>query len=198
MHEKKVLSYSKKFFILQVIGLLLILNPIACDYDYCIDPIMSGHYINEETFIDYGEESPLPYLFKKKYVLDYISNSYGNIKKQVDFKRDFHMGFRNYPYRYGGKPEGTNFGLAVVFGHYPADSYKFNNHGPLFLVHGLEKSIAILFRDMDQTILVLNCLEKPCNVYNPDLIINYRELAEYRPLEVQIVYSASQHFSSYI
>ena len=156
--------------------------------------------MNDTYFEQYGGSRFYPYnninfLKKHYYYYPYEAwrNSYGNIIDKIDFKRDFHMGFRNYPYPHGGWDNGHNYGLAIVFGPHKADKYRIENVGYGFLVHGLDKSIVIIFRNYDQKILILNCLENPCDAINPTVTYSYNKLGQDQNLFVHIIYSAAKH-----
>ena len=204
MLGKKFLLHSRNMLILLLFGLALVLIPIKCDYDYCIDWRMQGFYLNEENFEQYKGWRPTYYgyhNFLKKVYYDHPytpwRNSYGNIKKEIDFKRDFHMGFRNHPYELdsGGHLLDLkyNFGTAIVFGPKKANKYRLQYFGEYFLVQGLEKSFVIIFNNYWQEILILNCLDKPCDVFNPTVAYYYNKLEEYKNLFIHIVYSAAGH-----
>ena len=204
MLEKKFSSHSRNTLTLVLFGLVLVIIPISCDYDYCIDWRMKGFYLEPENFEQYGGTGTnvLGYHnFLKKHYHDYPYSawreSYGNIIEKIDFKRDFHMGFRNYPYNrdYGGswKDFSFNFGLAIVFSPYKANKYRLENVGNYFLVEDLEKSIVIIFNNYYQQIHILNCLKTPCDTSNPTVYYPYNNLDENKNLFIHIVYSAAMH-----
>ena len=152
MLGKRLLLHSRNILILLLLGLVFLLIPINCALDLCVDWRMKGYYMNDTYFEQYGGSRFYPYnninfLKKHYYYYPYEAwrNSYGNIIDKIDFKRDFHMGFRNYPYPHGGWDNGHNYGLAIVFGPHKADKYRIENVGYGFLVHGLDKSIVIIF-----------------------------------------------------
>jgi hypothetical protein len=200
MFGKGLFSNSRNILILILFGLILLIFPINCDYDYCKDWRMKGFYMNDTYFEQYGGSRFYPYYYinflkKHYYFYPYEAwrDSYGNIIDKIDFKRDFHMGFRNRPYPHGGSDNGYNFGVAIVFGPHKANKYRLENTGPDFLVQGLDKSLVIIFRNFDQQILVLNCLDKPCDIKNPAFPYFYNKLGQDKYLFVHIIYSAAEH-----
>ena len=117
---------------------------------------------------------------------------YGNIIKQIDFKRDFHLGLRNIPFQDDYYPFGYNYGLAVVFGAYKAYDYKIKYSDNHFVVYGLEKSFVIFFRFLERKILIYNCLKNTCSE-RPTKEIQFPQLSQSQALNVHILYYASSH-----
>ena len=188
-----------------VIGLILIINPIICEYDLCVDYRMKGFYLNSTTFKQYGIRTPdqrkynqnYYYFLKKvdyKFPYQYVRDCYGNTINKIDFKRDFHMGFRSKPLYEDCCWFGKNYGLAIVFGEYEAKSYKIDNDGPKFLVHGLDRSIVILLRYSDQSVVIVDCLKQVCDVDNAKNPIGYyNQISPSYNIYLHIIYRFAEH-----
>ena len=204
MLAKNIFSDPKKILIVFV-GLLFIINPINSKYDLCIQQEMKGYYLNSTTFKQYGGDNPpyIPYYYSNYYFLkkifyeypyQYARDCYGNIKEKIDFKRNFHMGFRSYPVNAGCCKNGKNYGLAIVLGEYKANSYIISNDGPEFLIQGLDKSIVILLKYEDHSVVIVDCLKQKCNIYDENNPIGYYNLiSPYHNIYLHIVYKASEH-----
>ena len=204
MSLKNIFSHPRNILIIFVIELLFIINPINSEYDLCIQHEMKGYYLNSTTFKQYGGNNPyIPYYYYNYYFLkkhyyfhpyEYARDCYGNLYEKIDFKRNFHMGFRSYPVNAGCCKYGVNYGLAIVLGEYEADSYKIYNDGPEFLIQGLDKSIVILLRYSDHSVVIVDCLKQECNIYDENNPIGYyNQISPYNNLYLHIVYRASEH-----
>ena len=100
MLQNKYQFNSLNFLILSLLFLVFIpINTV----DYCKDDRMQRYYITKNTFEQYGDYPPHnhyywpdyhSFLYKNYYVDTWKREGwaagYGNIKRQIDFKRDFH------------------------------------------------------------------------------------------------------------
>ena len=200
MIQKSFIFKPMNFTIIIVLGLIFAITPII-SANTCSQSDMTKYPLNDATFQQYGgwypDVTPIEnYYFFLKVFYDDIFNpwriSFGNIKDRIDFKRDFHLALRNTPLHWDFWL-GENYGIAVVLGRHTAYNYR-ANYGRYFLVHRLDKSIAIIFRFYDHSIRVYNCLKKECNLdKNPDYLQYYDGLSQSKNLDLHIIYSASDN-----
>lgn len=162
---------QKENFILSlIIGILLVITPISCDYP-CSDYNMEYEFIEDDTFKQFGTYLPNFYklrpvnsFLKKNYYVDTWNRygwkaGYGNVKKQIDFKRNFEIGLRNLPFLDGLMEKGYTYGLVIVLGKFEANDYKINFASNYFVVNGLTKSFVIFFKFTENKISIYDCLE---------------------------------------
>ena len=126
---------QKENFILSlIIGILLVITPISCDYP-CSDYNMEYEFIEDDTFKQFGtylpnfyELRPINSFLKKNYYVDTWNRygwkaGYGNVKKPIDFKRNFEIGLRNLPFLDGLMERGYTYGLVIVLGKFEANDF---------------------------------------------------------------------------
>ena len=206
MIQKNFLSLTINFVILSFLLTINLSN--GQETEACIDPEMQQFYLSNKNFwqrfdgYDYDNLYLMKYVYRWGIFYGRSQFSLGNYDKKIDFKRDFHFRLKDTkaytnPYFYSCN---TNYGIAVVLGDYTNDNYMIYSLEEKFLVQDLEKSLVIIFRFKAQKITIVNCLKTACdlnNLYspNPKNIINYdyKYISEKGDLDMNIVYSASQH-----
>ena len=203
MLEKKILLKHSIIFIMSLF--LLIMTPVKCGKT-CTKQNKDYLELSYSNFLMCENKGKVPVdynghvFFAKRYYHWFDEGwrtSYGHITKKIDFKRDFHLRFRNKPLRYPVDYfyyDPFNYGVAIVLGPHKSDSYRKYNVGEYHLIQDLEKSIVIIFSNFYRKAFLLNCQDSPCNIYDtPTDQHEFNELSQSSPIDIHVLYYASRN-----
>ena len=188
MLDKNLFRFFTNSMILMILGLFFNFKPIRAEkYNKCY----SLYYTNFEQYYlpwKYDDE-----LYLEKYG-DFLGSQYGfgNIEEPIDFKRSFYLKLiDNFEKQTFFAPCYKNYGIAVVFGPYRANSYT-KKIDEKFLVEDLQRSVAIIFKIQDKQVSILDCRTKKCKVSEPLIHTKFSELSNEIDLNIHILYDAQE------
>ena len=188
MLDKNLFRLFTNSMILIILGLFFNIKTIRAEkYNKCY----SLFYSNFEQYYwpwKYDGE-----LYLEKYGQVFGSQfGFGNIEELIDFKRSFYLKLiDNYEKQSFLSTCHKNYGIAVVFGPYRANSYT-KKKDDKFLVEDLQHSVVVIFKVQDKQVDILDCRTSSCKVSKPINHAKFYELSNDIHLNVYILYDAKE------